>query len=477
MIEENMTQTRFCTACGKKNEDEANRFCIYCGAEFEEIVSDSETMLGIEFTEKSGVEKWEEKDNEIYVDTPGSATEILNNEFCTNCGAPIHQENIFCVQCGVRYGSENSSFTEFVSSYPIVHEKDTQNEFADEPKKPKKRSKSAMMILIFVLIGIVGAGILVWIFVSPESIPIIGQFFEQKEEEDEKTNFSEDTSEDESDEKKERDVTEKTEVMTTVIDMGAITSSTGDSPELPDLVEGMIDGDNNTAWASDLNEDGTWGTATIPYGSDITIYGIYLKNGCWESQYDLVQNSRAKELLIEFDDGSVEAIIASDSMLSNFAEMINSEGELLLFAEEHTTSKLKITINDVYPGANNAVYITDISVVLTPDAASPTTPAGSIPQTRLDEIEELILAGAQRYYTNAEISGLSEDEFRLVRNGLYALSGRIFKSPDLRDYFTAKDWYSPLYSTDEETKQRFNQYQDSNLELVVKLEKEKGYRD
>ena len=36
---------------------------------------------------------------------------------------------------------------------------------------------------------------------------------------------------------------------------------------------------------------------------------------------------------------------------------------------------------------------------------------------------------------------LTKSELRLARNSIYARHGRIFSSPDLRDYFDAKEWY------------------------------------
>jgi len=51
-----------------------------------------------------------------------------------------------------------------------------------------------------------------------------------------------------------------------------------------------------------------------------------------------------------------------------------------------------------------------------------------------------------RLLTEDDLRGMSKQQLRIMRNEIYARHGYIFKSQDLRDYFSAKDWYHPQYS-------------------------------
>jgi hypothetical protein len=48
-----------------------------------------------------------------------------------------------------------------------------------------------------------------------------------------------------------------------------------------------------------------------------------------------------------------------------------------------------------------------------------------------------------RLLTSADLEGRSQEELALMRNTIYARSGRTFKSPKLREYFAAQPWYRP----------------------------------
>ena len=455
----------FCTECGKENTDPNNQFCIYCGTKIEETDADNESITSM-LTEDPLTLAEDLPNSETKSNIPVFETNFQNTLFCEQCGAPRTQDDVFCVNCGMRYDT---------------------GENPENPPKEKKRKKgrtAALIIILFLLAGTASLGIFA-LLNGVDSLPVIGQFFSQDDEEkiaDESTEESaavQETTQTTIPEETSSETTDMTEPLETTAPQSSSNApsitATSELPEHP--AAHIVDGDNNTAWASEVDTNGVWGEITIPYGADITVYGIYLKNGWWKSQYDLVQNSRAANLLIKFDDGSVISTAVTDSMLSNFTELTATDGELIVFTEPRVTSTLTITVNGAYPGANTAVFITDISVVLTPEETIPEPTVTVNPNTNMDALETLILDGASRYYTRTDITSLSEDEMRVVRNGLYALSGRIFKSPDLRDFFTSKDWYTPLYTTDRATKPHFNKYQDANLDLVVKIEKEYGYRD
>jgi hypothetical protein len=51
---------------------------------------------------------------------------------------------------------------------------------------------------------------------------------------------------------------------------------------------------------------------------------------------------------------------------------------------------------------------------------------------------------SERLLTDADLSGLSADQLRLMRNEIFARNGRVFVDPALREYFSAQPWYRPV---------------------------------
>jgi hypothetical protein len=74
---------------------------------------------------------------------------------------------------------------------------------------------------------------------------------------------------------------------------------------------------------------------------------------------------------------------------------------------------------------------------------------------------------SERLLTEEDISGLSKPELRILRNEIYARHGYIFKSKDLQDYFSAKDWYRPQH---EDVSNLLNATEKKNVEFIKKHE-------
>ena len=75
----------------------------------------------------------------------------------------------------------------------------------------------------------------------------------------------------------------------------------------------------------------------------------------------------------------------------------------------------------------------------------------------------------RRYYDKSEIEELSVYELRIARNEIYARHGRRFKSEDLQEYFSSKNWYDPR--TDEINDSELNKFEIANRDLIVSVEK------
>lgn len=75
-----------------------------------------------------------------------------------------------------------------------------------------------------------------------------------------------------------------------------------------------------------------------------------------------------------------------------------------------------------------------------------------------------------RLLTEDDIRGLSKQDLRILRNEIYARHGYIFKSKDLREYFSAKPWYNPQYNDASDVSIFFNTIEKKNVEFIKKHE-------
>jgi len=78
---------------------------------------------------------------------------------------------------------------------------------------------------------------------------------------------------------------------------------------------------------------------------------------------------------------------------------------------------------------------------LEPDKAPLPTVIPESPDNRLEAVEKKIVQGV--VISDADLSGLSRDDLRILRNVIYARHGRRFNSPELQRYFDRRPWYSP----------------------------------
>ncbi len=88
--------------------------------------------------------------------------------------------------------------------------------------------------------------------------------------------------------------------------------------------------------------------------------------------------------------------------------------------------------------------------------------------------DDVIIWGiSSRYIDESELYNYSAGQLRLIRNEIFALHGRIFRSQDLADYFSQKSWYVPTYDPDEFDANMFyylNDYEEANLNVILNYE-------
>jgi hypothetical protein len=119
-------------------------------------------------------------------------------------------------------------------------------------------------------------------------------------------------------------------------------------------------------------------------------------------------------------------------------------------------------------------------VTISPSATpKPTATPRATPTAAPDAaaLEALVLEGRERKYTRDELKNMSEYQLMILRNGMFALSGKRFsRNQKVIDFFSACDWYEPKYSADADVTAKMNDYQKANLNLIIEIEKDKGYR-
>ncbi len=94
-----------------------------------------------------------------------------------------------------------------------------------------------------------------------------------------------------------------------------------------------------------------------------------------------------------------------------------------------------------------------------------------------ENLEFWVIAGSGRCYTREELEQASEFELSVLRNGMYAVSGKIFTlNRQIGDYFRQFKWYLPDTEDDEIVRSRMNSYQIQNITNILEIEREKGYQ-
>ncbi|MCD7735420.1 MAG: YARHG domain-containing protein [Lachnospiraceae bacterium] len=105
------------------------------------------------------------------------------------------------------------------------------------------------------------------------------------------------------------------------------------------------------------------------------------------------------------------------------------------------------------------------------------TTGSDLSDTESDEPDTIISGISSRYISESELYGYSLEELRLIRNEIFALHGRMFKSEDLQEYFNQKSWYVPLYTPeefDEDLFSHLNEYEKANLNVILAYEEALG---
>ena len=78
------------------------------------------------------------------------------------------------------------------------------------------------------------------------------------------------------------------------------------------------------------------------------------------------------------------------------------------------------------------------------------------------------------YLSYEEVSAKSDEELLWGRNEIYARHGYIFQDESIRQHFENTDWYQGTVSSDQFDTSVFNDYELSNIDLIVQVESERN---
>ncbi len=87
---------------------------------------------------------------------------------------------------------------------------------------------------------------------------------------------------------------------------------------------------------------------------------------------------------------------------------------------------------------------------------------------------QILPESAMRVLTIDEIEDMPLQVIAYAKNEIYARNGRMFRSQELQNYFSAQSWYTPLYQPDKFTADMLNTYELHNLELLSDRESLEG---
>ena len=101
--------------------------------------------------------------------------------------------------------------------------------------------------------------------------------------------------------------------------------------------------------------------------------------------------------------------------------------------------------------------------------AAPTPTPTPTPEPTPDP-EYLLPDSATQYLSNADLQGLSWEELCLARNEIFARHGRIFKTPEIAQYFSEKSWYQGTIAPERFNDGVLSAIEKANVQLIIAYE-------
>ena len=161
-----------------------------------------------------------------------------------------------------------------------------------------------------------------------------------------------------------------------------------------------------------------------------------------------------------FDDRVTKTL--ADSNIRNAIPFINPNGELAFVANIYSLADGDCYWHLINANGTLEMEYPECSADHSADIAKPT---GDALQYFIENCDII-------YFEKSDIESFDADMCRLARNGIFARSGRKFRSQDLQEYFNQFNWYEPNIEPDQFDDDMLNRKQLANLELIQAKEQE-----
>lgn len=188
------------------------------------------------------------------------------------------------------------------------------------------------------------------------------------------------------------------------------------------------------------------------------------------------------KLFVEFLDKDGAPLGKSES---NYQGTSDENVGALLRLNPGDKSTLAFLYNGDRPGAIAKIRVSSDGVVAgaaAPAAAAPAAAPAGAPAQSVDASSVASLRQAQgggggsaannfsylasRRLNYNDIAGLSGSERRILRNAIYAMHGYMFRSADLRNYFSQFSWYRPDTPNEGVARNRMNSIERYNVDFI-----------
>ena len=89
-----------------------------------------------------------------------------------------------------------------------------------------------------------------------------------------------------------------------------------------------------------------------------------------------------------------------------------------------------------------------------------------------EKLSETIELLSEEALTREALYAFTQEEIGYLRQGLFALSGKVFPEGKYREYFEGKPWYEAIGGSDAQVAAHFNACQAENMQLITQYQKE-----
>ena len=462
-----------CAFCGAPIEADAI-FCILCGKRQPKPQQTKPFVPAEDAMEKTMLWTHEDKPNEQKPETvvaeascpaesvqpqPAPKSSVPERLYCIQCGAQLRDNALFCVKCGTR---QDATFTPMTNT-PIYQE--------ELPRK--KRGKGILIFLgVLIIVALLCALLL----------PKISEALEDDPEEVIDVVSGEAITENETlapvqDEPVATPAPVQTKSPDTHSGYAASTTTTTDSYNMEYL--SFLSDEKYGIFSPDMQQQLTIGGGTSS--------GLYM-SPAQESSSQLFS-------MFPGDLPSYDNIMYKISGVSGPLQIASSDSSRLLSSNSAVSvdaewwfPSFDNSMCHIHLGQNIDYALTRKGSEVTLDICDPNNPSqywvvvrcddnGTQPSySTTDSLEQFILSLAERTITINDLMGMDKETVGYVRNGIYAMAGKIFKTQKYQDYFSSTSWYTPYSQDNDLVTARFNQCMSHNLNVCIEYEELMGWR-